>query len=43
MLFMPTVVFETMTDQSLLQRIQAGEQDAATALYLRYAERLSHM
>jgi RNA polymerase sigma-70 factor, ECF subfamily len=28
------------TDHSLLRRVRAGEQDAATALYLRYAEHL---
>jgi RNA polymerase sigma-70 factor (ECF subfamily) len=28
------------TDHSLLRRIRGGEQDAATALYLRYADRL---
>jgi RNA polymerase sigma-70 factor (ECF subfamily) len=29
------------SDRSLLRRIESGEQDAATALYLRYAKRLS--
>jgi RNA polymerase sigma-70 factor (ECF subfamily) len=28
------------TDRSLLRRVRAGEQDAATALYLRYADHL---
>lgn len=28
------------TDQTLIRRFQRGEEDAATALYLRYAERL---
>jgi RNA polymerase sigma-70 factor (ECF subfamily) len=32
--------FADMTDQSLVKRFRAGEDDAATALYLRYAERL---
>lgn len=31
------------TDQSLLRRFRAGNEDAATALYLRYAERLSRL
>jgi RNA polymerase sigma-70 factor (ECF subfamily) len=29
-----------LTDRSLLRRIKGGEEDAATALYLRYAQRL---
>lgn len=29
-----------LSDRSLLRRVQAGEQDAATALYLRYADHL---
>ncbi len=31
------------TDRTLLQRFQAGESDAATALYLRYADRLQRL
>jgi RNA polymerase sigma-70 factor (ECF subfamily) len=32
-----------LTDKSLLRRYKVGEQDAATALYLRYAERLQRL
>ncbi len=32
--------FADMTDQSLVKRFRDGEDDAATALYVRYAERL---
>lgn len=32
-----------LTDGSLLRRFRAGEADAATQLYLRYARRLSHL
>ncbi|MGL4421692.1 MAG: RNA polymerase sigma factor, partial [Gemmataceae bacterium] len=35
--------YTMMTDQSLLERVQAGEQDAATALYLRYADHLRNL
>ena len=31
------------TDRSLLRRFRGGSQDAATQLYLRYAERLRHL
>jgi RNA polymerase sigma-70 factor, ECF subfamily len=31
------------SDSSLVRRIQAGEQDAATALYMRYAQRLQRL
>ncbi len=31
------------TDKSLLRRFRAGSEDAATSLYLRYAERLSRL
>jgi RNA polymerase sigma-70 factor (ECF subfamily) len=37
---MPLVEGEPMTDRSLLRRFRAGEEDAATRLYLRYARRL---
>lgn len=40
----PTAAWPTLaTDQSLLRRFRAGSQDAATALYLRYAERLNRL
>ena len=33
----------TATDKTLLRRLKSGEQDAATALYLKYAERLQKL
>lgn len=34
---------EEWTDQSLLRQFRAGSDDAATALYVRYAQRLEHL
>ncbi|MCA9172965.1 MAG: hypothetical protein KDB14_00550 [Planctomycetales bacterium] len=34
---------DDLSDQTLLRRFQSGEQDAATALYLRYAKRLQQL
>lgn len=31
------------TDQTLMRRFRSGEQDAASALYVRYAKRLQHL
>ena len=39
----PFLIDPDLTDQTLIRRFRSGEQDAATALYERYARRLQHL